>query len=422
MEVIKVKPVEEVDIEIDIRGAKNSVVAILPSCLLVNGKIILNNIPRIRDIDYILEVFDYLNIEYDYRKDARQITVYSKKISEFELLIPSIRKFRASYYFIGVFLARYGKIKSYFPGGCDFGDRPIDYHITAFVKLGYNVDVCDDIITIESESLLPADISHSRISVGATINAILSSLRISGVTTISNPATEPEVLDVISFLNKLGFRVYLSGNTIDVIGVDEIENEVVVTHNIIPDRISALSYLVLGAIKGRVVVNNVNIDDMESTLAMFDKIGIKVRRGDNKVMVEKSQYKGTYVDIGEHPSIPTDIQQALTVLFCKAKGTGFIRDTIYKTRIKHCEELNKLGASINYDEGTITILGSCSFNSSELSANDLRGAMALLIASICCEDNAYTIINNFEHIHRGYECIYNFLDSIGASYIVEEYN
>ncbi len=416
MEVLKVTGNRKLIGRVKVDGAKNSVVAILPACLLVDGEIHLTNVPNIKDVEYILEIFDYLDISYTRREN--EIIVYSKYINNTELLIDVISKFRASYYFMGVLIGRYNNVTSLYPGGCNFGERPIDLHLNGFEKLGCNIDINNNIIKIKTNDLNGSVITLEKPSVGATINLMLAATKAKGGTLIDNVVMDPEIEDVVRFLSELGFKIHTRKNSIYVFGF-EPEPDLKVVYEIIPDRIEASSYMILGALNGSLTIENVVVEHLDELIKLLRNIGAKVVVKGNSVYVQRSKIKSTDVVVKEYPGIPTDIQQMLVTLLSFSDGVSFIRDNIYKERHKQCNELNKMGAEIVYSSGLISILGVNELEATNIVGSDLRGTMALVIAAL--NTRGTTIISNYETVNRGYSNLLSKLNNIGATVNIEEY-
>ncbi len=416
MEVLKITGNRKLIGRIKIDGAKNSVVAILPACLLVDGEIHLTNVPNIKDVDYILEIFDYLEIKY--QRIENEIIVYSQKINNTELLIDVISKFRASYYFMGVLISRYNKVVSLYPGGCNFGERPIDIHLSGFKKLGCTVNIESTIIKIETEYLRGSVISLQKPSVGATINLMIAATRAKGGTLIDNVIMDPEIEDVAVFLSKLGFKIHIRKSSIYVFGFEPQPSQKVL-HEIIPDRIEASSYMILAALNGSISVENVVVEHLEEITKLLKLVGAKVVVKNNSIYVQRNKIKATDVVVKEYPGIPTDIQQMLVTLLTFSDGISFIRDDIYPNRNKQCEELNKMGAEIVYGSGLVSIQGINELSPTTIEGNDLRGTMALVMAAL--NTRGITRIKNFTSVNRGYSNIVKKLTTVGAKIEFEDY-
>ncbi len=415
MEVLKITGNRKLIGRIKIDGAKNSVVAILPACLLVDAEIHLTNVPNIKDVDYILEIFDYLDIKY--QRIENELVVYSRKINNTELLIDVISKFRASYYFMGVLISRYNKVTSLYPGGCNFGERPIDIHLSGFQRLGCTVNIEDSIIKVETDYLRGSVIQLEKPSVGATINLMIAATRARGGTLIDNVIMDPEIEDVAIFLAKLGFKIHIRNSSIYVFGFEPQQNLKVI-HEIIPDRIEASSYMILAALNGSLSVENVAVEHLAEVTKVLKLIGAKVVVKNNSIYVQRGKIKPTDIVVKEYPGIPTDIQQMLVTLLTFSDGVSFIRDDIYPNRNKQCAELNKMGAEIVYSSGLVSIQGVSELIPTIVEGNDLRGTMALVIAAL--NTRGITKISNYKAVNRGYSNIINKLATVGAKIDFED--
>ncbi len=416
MEVLKITGNRKLIGKVKVDGSKNSIVAILPACLLVDGEIHLTNVPNIKDVDYILEVFDYLDINYE--RVQNELVVYSRHIENTELLIDVVTKFRASYYFMGVFIGRYNNVTTLFPGGCNFGERPIDIHLDGFEKLGCSINVSDNIITASSDDLSGSVITLAHPSVGATINLMLAATRAKGGTLIDNVVMDPEIEDVAEFLIELGFKIHIRKNSLYILGFKPHDN-IKVVYKIIPDRIEASSYMILAALNGSLTVENVIVEHLEEITKLLRRIGAKVVVNGSSIHVQKSKIRSTDVIVKEYPGIPTDVQQMIVSLLSFADGVSFIRDDIYTERNKQCAELNKMGAEITYSSGLVSIIGVNELNPIEIVGSDLRGTMALVIAAL--NTRGTTRINKFKAVNRGYSDLLSKLTSIGATIEIENY-
>ncbi len=415
MEVLKVTGNKKLIGNVKIDGSKNSVVALLPACLLIDGEVYLSNVPNIKDVLYILEIFDYLDIKYRYREN--ELIIYSKEVTNTELLIDVVTKFRASYYFIGVLLSRYKRVESLYPGGCNFGERPIDMHLNGFKELGCEVVETESSIRVETDELMGSVIKLEKPSVGATINLIFAAVRAKGGTVIENVVIDPEIEDVIEFLCKMGYKIHTKDNAVYIYGFIPSDNLKVI-HEVIPDRIEASSYLILGALNGSLTIQDVVGSHLEELVRLLRSIGVYVVIKSNYVYVQRDKLNSVDVNVKEYPGIPTDVQQMLVTLLSTADGVSFIRDDIYKERYKQCIELNKMGADITYNSGLISINGVEQLVASEVSGSDLRGTMALIIAAL--NTRGTTVISNFDSVLRGYSNILEKLTSIGATVEIQE--
>jgi UDP-N-acetylglucosamine 1-carboxyvinyltransferase len=420
--VIKIKGQSKISGEVFIGGAKNSVVALLPALLMVkNGKVRLDNIPEIEDVNAIFVILKYLNVKIKKIKSGLYEFDASNAVYQ-DLDIPEVEKFRASYYFMGSMISRFNKAKIALPGGCFLGPRPIDLHIKGFKKLGIQIDnEYGNYILSRRENDGPKIISNIYLdfpSVGATINIILASILSSEEVHIENAAKEPEITDLCLMLNHFGAKIKGAGSdTIKIVGVTALTGS---TYQVVPDRIEALSYIILGvAANANLKVNNVVPKHLEAGIAKLEETGVKFKIYDETVHIYPHNYKLKPVKAKTQvfPGFPTDAQQPLTTLLTLIKGESKIEDTIYKARFKHCLELQKMGAKIDLFDNHAIINGVDVLKSAKVKATDLRAGFALIIASIIAE--GVSEITNIYHILRGYEKLVQKLTNIGVEIWLE---
>lgn len=395
---------------IKISGAKNSAVALIPASLLSDESVIINNVPNISDIDSLNEILYFLGATIK-KEDSRMI-IDSSKIENKEIPEEISKKLRASYYFMSALLGKYKKVEMYFPGGCNIGKRPIDQTLKAFRALGATVIEKDNKYNIYADELKGATIELDMPSVGATINSIFASVRAKGITTIKNAAKEPEIGNVIDFLNKIGAKI--EGKDTDVItvtGVDYLsESEI----DVIPDRIEAGTYVLAGALIGdNLKVTNLIPKHIESLLNKLTEIGIDYYADDSSITISSSDnLKPVDIKTEGYPGFPTDLQQPITVLLTQCNGISHLEETIYENRFQNVEYLNKMGSDIEIDNKTIKINGPTVLNGAEVKATDLRAGACMILAALISDGK--TVINDIEHVLRGYENIIEKLQNIGA--------
>lgn len=399
--------------EIKIDGAKNSVLALLPAALMVNGKVTFENVPNISDIKSFLEIFDYLEVDYFYEKNASKLTIHSREISNLEVVTPLVESFRASYYLMGVMLGRYKQLTISMPGGCKIGTRPVDYHLDGFKTLGANVDFTGSTILLSAEKLVGSEINFPRKSVGATMNLIYAACYADGLSIIKDAALEPEVDDLIGFLNTLGFKVLRINNDIHIEGMERILNVEDISYSVVPDRIEAMSYIILGLLTGEIKVTNLNYNHIKKLVNLLKEHGADLEISDTEIIARKSTVQGLHIITEEYPGVPTDIAQILGVLLMKGDGDSVITETIFENRFESFIELNKLNCKNEIVDDTVKITGGREFIGNTLTAKDLRGCTSLVFAGLTAKFQ--TIVENIDYMERGYSNLYKKLSAVGAN-------
>lgn len=409
-DVIRIKGGKKLKGEVTVSSCKNSVVAILPSVVMASEIVKLYDVPDIKDVQILIKLLKLLNIKVSVDDD--ELTIDPTEISNIDLLDDDVMKLRASYYFMGALLGRFKHVKMYSPGGCNLGPRPIDLHLKGFEALGAKIKQEGNIIEITAKELTGDDIYLDFASVGATINIMLAACFARGRTTIENAAKEPEIIDLSSMLNKMGAQIRGAGTSeITINGVSRLKGCI---HDIIPDRIEAGTYIIAAAACGKdVTVRNVIPQHIEALTSKLEEMGVKLEQGSDYVRVyESSNLKAVDVITQPFPGFATDLQQPLTTLMTKASGESHIEETIYIDRFRHCNELNKMGANIEFGGGKSLIKGPSSLTGADISATDLRCGASLVIAGLMAQGD--TIIHNAYHIYRGYESIVDKLRGLGA--------
>jgi len=416
MEKIVIKGGFPLSGEITIGGAKNSAVALIPAALLSDGICTINNVPNITDKDALFDIVKLLNC--DIEQNDKTITIDSTKLKNILINQELSVKLRASYYFMGVLLGKYKHVEMYFPGGCNIGSRPIDLHLKGFKALGACVTKYKHKYTIKAEKLKGAEINLDFASVGATINIMFAAVRAEGITTINNAAKEVEIINIADFLNKMGAKISGAGTgTIIIEGVDTLNGAEI---NVIPDRIEAGTYIIMGALLG----NNLKINGIipEHNKALFDKLeemGVDFKLEDNSVVVNAcNNLKPTDVTTLVYPGFPTDLGQPMSVLLTQANGVCRMEETIWENRVGHYPYLQKMGANIELNGLVATINGKTKLIGTEINATDLRGGAALIAAGLIAEGT--TTIYDIDYILRGYEKIINKLSDVGAKINLEK--
>ena len=411
-QVIKIEGGHQLEGEVTISGAKNATVALIPAAVLANGPVTIVGIPQIADVNNLCEILNILNIEVTKVADDHLI-IDPTNMKNTDLVQDAVTKLRASYYFMGALLGKYGHVRMKMPGGCYLGPRPIDLHIKGFEALGAEVKFEKGCYDITAKELIGTKIFLDIASVGATINIMMAAVYAKGRTTIENAAKEPEIIDVATLLNKMGAKVRGAGT--NVITIDGVDNLMGCIHEIIPDRIEAGTFIVIAAACAKKMrINNVIPQHLESLLSKLDEMGVNMHVGIDYVEVEESKdLKGTDVTTKPYPGFATDLQQPLTVLMTQAKGESKVEDTIYPERFKHCYELTKMGANIEVRNGEADIEGPTPLGGTEVVATDLRCGAAMVVAGLIAD--GVTTISDIYHIDRGYSELDKKLTALGAN-------
>ena len=395
---------------VKISGMKNAAVAVLPAALIASGETTITNVPEIADTAVIKEIMEYLGAEVSIKDNVAKID--SSKLVYKEIKEELSSKFRGSYYFMGVLLARFGKVKIHFPGGCAFEPRPIDLHIKGFEKLGVKIKEENDTYTMDGSKLKGAHINLSIASVGATMNLMFVASKAKGVTIIENAACEPEIVNVATILNSMGANIKNAGTrTITIIGVEELKPAY---HEVIPDRIEAGTFLVIGALLAeKLIIKDCIPFHLKSTILKLKEIGVDIKQEGNDLIVKKAKkISPTKIRTDFYPGFPTDMQQVITPLLLQAEGVSEIIDTIYENRFKHIYHFNKMNAELQRKPGGVIISGPRKLKPAIVEATDLRAGVALMISALTIKGK--TEIYRINHLLRGYEDIAGKLTKIGA--------
>lgn len=401
---------------IRINGAKNSAVALLPAAILSDEKTTIENVPNITDIDVLEAIINLLNGKM--MKSENTITIDSSDIINTSIPEELSNKLRASYYFMGALLAKKKHVEIYFPGGCNFGARQIDFHLKGFEALGATIIEEDGKFTIHADELKGTDIDLPFASVGATINIMLAATKAKGTTTIKNAAKEPEIVNIADFLKEMGADITGAGT--DIITITGVEKLTSATIKVIPDRIEAGTYIIAGALIGdNLKIENINMDHVASLLEKLKEMNVDFKiNGDAITINQATNMNPINIKTEVYPGFPTDLAQPICVLLAKAKGVSHIEETIYQKRMGHVEYLQKMGANIKINENIEEITGPTEFHGTEVAASDLRAGATLFLAALTTSEE--TKISNIQFILRGYENIVKKLSSVGANIRIEE--
>ena len=397
---------------VEINGAKNAAVAILPAAVLASkGKCIIDNIPDIEDVHCLERIL--LDLGCNVKKTSKNVLeIDATDINTVNACTEDVRRMRASYYFIGSLLARFGKAKVELPGGCPIGVRPIEQHIKGFEALGANVTIEHGAVLVEAESLKAANIFFDVVSVGATINVMIAATMAEGTTVLENVAKEPHVVDVANFLNSMGADIKGAGT--DVIRIKGVNELVGCNYSVIPDQIEAGTFMIAAAAtKGDVTITNIIPKHLESISAKLIEMGAIVEEGDDSVRITvDNELRGVNLKTAPYPGFPTDVQQPMSVLLSITKGRSLVTESIWENRHKHTDELKKMGAMIKVEGRTAIIDGVEKLEGAKVIATDLRAGAAMVIAGLIA--NGETEIVDIEHIDRGYPHIEEKFRSLGA--------
>ena len=412
MPKIKVEGGHKLTGTITVSGAKNSVVALIPAAILCDESTIISNVPNITDVDDLENILVHLNAKF--KRNEGTIEINSSEIINKEITYELSKKLRASYYFMGALLGKFKKVDMYFPGGCSIGARPINLHLKGFELLGAKITEEKDHFIIEAEKLKGNTIYLDFPSVGATINIMLAAVKAKGKTIIDNAAQEPEIVNIATYLNNMGAKIKGAGtSTITIIGVKYLHS---CFHEVIPDRIEAGTYMVIGALLGKnLKIDNMIPNHLEALIAKLTEAGVELEVGiDNVIINEVKDYKAVDIKTLVYPGFATDLQQIMATFLTQCKGRSLVEETIYENRFQNLLELEKLGASfkISKDNRKAVIKGKTKLTGTEVNATDLRGGAALLVAGLIADGT--TTIDNISYILRGYDQITEKLTKVGA--------
>lgn len=402
--------------KINISGAKNSAVALVPASLLSDDIVTIDNIPDISDIDALNEILKYLGAKVD--RNATSMTIDSRNINNKEIPESISSKLRASYYFMSALLGKYKHVEMYFPGGCSIGARPIDQTLKGFRALGATVVEENNKFIIDADELVGNNVYLDMPSVGATINTILVAVRAKGKTVIENAAKEPEIVNVATFLNQMGAKIRGAGTSkITIIGVEKLGKCYI---EVIPDRIEAGTYIIAGALMGKnLKINNIIPGHVEMLLSKMKEMGVNMEIGEDYVTVSKTDnLKPVSVKTLGYPGFATDLQQPLTTLLTQCSGVSKLEETIYENRFQNVEYLNLMGADIKINGRVIDVKGPSKLIANTVKATDLRAGACLVLAALAAEGK--TTITDASHVLRGYEKIVEKLTAVGAKIEIED--
>ena len=401
MQKLFIKGKKEISGNISISGSKNATLPILAASLLAN-EVKLSNVPFVKDIFTMIELLKFIGIIVKIKRDNKVIELINKKNIKTLAPYKLVKTMRAGVLVLGPLLTKYKKAKVSLPGGCAIGTRPVDLHLFALKKLGAKIKIKGGYIIAEAaKGLKGAKIKFPTVSVGATENALLAAFAAKGTTVLFNCAIEPEILDLILFLKKLGSKIKISGRKITVVGKRVIQKKI--NHKIIFDRIEAGTYLVAGSLLSRkIIIKQVDPRVLKFEIKILKKMGVKITMSKNSISISKpKKLKRINLTTKPFPGFPTDLQAQFMVLMTQANGVSQIKENIFENRFMHVPELKRMGAKIEIKNKTAFIKGPSKLNGAEVMATDLRASVSLVLAGLIA--NNRTIINRIYHLDRGYE-------------------
>jgi UDP-N-acetylglucosamine 1-carboxyvinyltransferase len=413
MEKLEVFGAEKLRGQVKISGSKNASLPILVATLLSEKQIYLNNIPKVKDIETMLSLLNYLGSKIKINKKNDSLEINNCKISKILAPYNLVKTMRAGILVLGPLLARFNKATVSFPGGCLIGSRPIDIHLKALAKLGVHYKFIKGYVhATVPNGLVGAKINFEKISVGATENIIIAAARAEGETILSNCAIEPEIQDLINFLNKMGCKIkWVGKRKIRILGVKTFKK---INYSIMFDRIEAGTMLIAGAlIKGNLNIMKIDPKVIKTEIDILKKIGVKIKILNNQINVSGGKkIKSINISTAAYPGFPTDLQAQIMVLLCKANKKSIIKETIFENRFMHVPELNRMGAKIKINGNKATIQGNINFEGSEVTASDLRASVSLVLAALSAKGKS--TIHRIYHLDRGYEEIEKKFKKIGV--------
>ena len=410
--VIKIEGGHKLNGEVTISSAKNATVALIPAAILADKSVVdIYGVPRIKDVKSLKVLLKELGVKANFETEDHLVldTTHMKNIV---LDHEEVSNLRASYYFMGALLGKYKEVKMQMPGGCNLGPRPIDLHLKGFEALGATVNYTQGYYDIKADKLVGSKVYLDIASVGATINIMMAATKAEGRTVIENAAKEPEIIDIATFLNKMGAVIRGAGTSVITIdGVDSLQGS---THEIIPDRIEAGTYIVMAAAMGEVVrINNIIPLHLEALTSKLIEMGVDIEMGTDFAIVRGGNpLKAIDIQTLPYPGFATDLQPPLTTLLTQAKGRSSIRETIYTERFKHIHELKKMGGKLESNSPTAIIDGPTPLVGTKVTATDLRCGAALVVAGLIAQ--GVTEIDEIYHIDRGYDKLDEKLNALGA--------
>ena len=416
MQKLAIRGGKKISGTISISGSKNATLPILAATILTNQKVTIKNIPIVRDVETMATLLSTIGSSVRLNKIKKKIEIINNKSLKTFASYNLLKTMRAGVLVLGPLLAKYGNAKVSLPGGCSIGSRPIDLHLNALKKMGASIKVKNGyIIASAKKGLKGCLIKFPKISVGATENVLIAACFAKGKTKIRNCASEPEILDLINFLKKLGCKINQVGKRrIDILGVKKLKSA---AHRVIFDRIEAGTYIIAAALtNGKIKITNVDPKLMATEIGLLNKMGIKIIKKKKYIIVRSpKKIKSVNIATKPYPGFPTDLQAQIMVLMTRAEGISTIKENIFENRFMHVPELRRMGAHIKILGNKAKIYGKSKFYGAELMATDLRASVCLVLAALVAKER--TIINRIYHLDRGYEAIEKKLSSCGAEII-----
>ena len=416
--VIKIEGGHDLNGTVRISGSKNATVALIPACVLGNEPVTIYGVPNISDVQSLIVLLNELGV-YVEKRDEETLYIDPTHMENIPMVSKAVSKLRASYYFMGALLGKFGHAEIKMPGGCYLGPRPIDLHLKGFEALGANIQYENGCYILDAKELKGTNIFLDISSVGATINIMMAAVYAKGRTVIENAAREPEIIDIATLLNKMGARIHGMGtSTLVIDGVDYLKGCI---HEIIPDRIEAATYVIMAAAMANDMrIENIIPQHLEAIVMKLQEVGINMEVGSDFIHVFKTDKPLKRIEIltKPYPGFATDVQQPFTVLLTQCEGQSVVTETIYTERFKHCAELNKMGADIDVHTPSAFINGKTKLHGSKVTATDLRCGAGLVIAALMAD--GVTEIHDIYHIDRGYDNLDGKLAHLGAKMWREE--
>lgn len=416
--VIKIEGGHHLNGTVRISGSKNATVALIPACVLGNEPVTIYGVPNISDVKSLIVLLNELGVHVE-KRDEETLYIDPTHMENIPMVSQAVSKLRASYYFMGALLGKFGHVEIKMPGGCYLGPRPIDLHLKGFEALGAKIQYENGCYILDAKELKGTNIFLDISSVGATINIMMAAVYAKGRTVIENAAREPEIIDIATLLNKMGARIHGMGtSTLVIDGVEHLKGCI---HEIIPDRIEAATYVIMAAAMAEDMrIENIIPQHLEAIVMKLQEVGINMEVGSDFIHVFKTDkpLKRTEILTKPYPGFATDVQQPFTVLLTQCEGQSVVTETIYTERFKHCAELNKMGADIDVHTPSAFINGKTKLHGAKVTATDLRCGAGLVIAALMAD--GVTEIHDIYHIDRGYDNLDGKLAHLGAKMWREE--
>ncbi len=398
---------------VKISGAKNAVLPIMTAALMAEGESVITRVPDLRDTRTMIKLMEIVGARCSFKDN--NLLIDASTVNNPEAPYDLVKTMRASFYVLGPLLARFGTVKVSLPGGCAWGPRPVDFHLKGLEKLGAKVTLKSGYILAEAKRLKGAKISFEFPSVGATGNIAMAAATAEGTTVIENAAREPEIVQLCQYLNQMGASI--SGIGSSRITIDGVESLHSANIDVIPDRIEAGTFLMAGALMGKITLTDVKPDHLDSVLLKLREVGSRIETTSNSITIEPGQLKAVDMTTAVYPGFATDLQAQWVALMSLAKGSSLVTDTVYHDRFSHVPELNRLGANIKVDNNTAFIRGVDDLVGAPVMSTDIRASASLIIAGLVARGE--TTVSRVYHIDRGYERIEEKFDALGAKIVRE---